>query len=236
MLVQLVKRLYLLILTMLWYIVVHTKTEMADYATIVPTAYSDEPTYISYELGKSRCNPHFHIILDSEKKEKTIRASFNVLAKKRNEKNVSLTKVQDKDKAFRYNSKDKNIVFNSIISQDEQDRYILEAKRIQKEYKKTIAVNNLKMIIDDYVPLEEVEEIFDIMGFVNKPYLEKVNKHIYDFILSRGDRYSWYNDKTIQKMIYTAKMRHYPAYNEYNIRMLTNREIRFLSNLNRDDF
>jgi len=115
---------------------------------ILPERYVNSPMLSTYELGKSKANPHFHIIMDTYDPIPTVRYHFKKLYTKNN--GVRITQVKDLDKSCIYILKDGNLIKNSLLTDEQLLQFQQDTEVINQDKK---SKNYLEKMVNSYIPI-----------------------------------------------------------------------------------
>lgn len=120
--------------------------------------FENIPFFACYELGHENKQPHLHIFARTKKSVDTFRKHMNSHLNPDNDKNSTYCR-KNKGNYLSYTYKERNIVFNTLFSQEEVNGISTYVKKVEREIKTHADIMllyvpcnyNLKYEIDDHI-------------------------------------------------------------------------------------
>lgn len=199
------------------FIVLHVE-ETED---ILPPKLALSKALITYELGKSGDNPHYHIIVETDIKPVNLRQMF-VSKHKLRPKKISITVCKDLSKSIRYILKEEKIVYNTLLTDVELEKALIASREVSEEIqeiKKTKKKSNLYILLDTY-KVRIPEELFSMDMLI-----DDVTQHI---LTTFNINVVLWDPSVIRKYTFTMLCTFYPElfkrqfirYNRYEIKKI----------------
>jgi len=137
-----------------------------------------------YEIGHENKQPHLHIYAKSNKSVDTFRKHMNTYLNPNNDKNFTYCR-KDKGNYLAYTYKEKNVIFNSLLSQTELEGIPPYIRKVERE-KKTHADIMLMYQKGSF------EHKYQIDDHIDNYIIENLNKLVKVFNPNLHNQMFWY--------------------------------------------